>query len=103
MEAKISVIESLRLFLAESANNPRYKQRPQDFTRKRSLTMEHVALLIVSALRRTLDIELVDFFRLIGRPADCPTKGAFSQARYKLSTLFFGNGIVVFARLTTKP
>lgn len=103
MEAKISIIESLRLFLAEAANNSRYKQRPQDFTRKRSLTMEYVALMIVSALRRTLDIELVDFFKSVGRPSDCPTKGAFSQARYKLSTLFFGIGIVVFANLTTKP
>lgn len=89
MDAKIAIVESLRLFLAEAVTKPCYKQCPQDFTRKRSLTMEYVALLIVSALRRTLDIELVGFFKSVGCPADCPTKGAFSQARYKLSVSFF--------------
>jgi len=51
--------------------------------------MEYVALLIVSALRRSLEIELVDFFGSLGHLKDCPSKSAFSQARYKLSIRFF--------------
>jgi hypothetical protein len=117
MEANLSIIASLRSFLSDAAKNPQYKQRPTDFTRERSLTMKCVALLILSALRRTLDVELVDFFKEIeshrGVGAEpravgvdfapiaqgtdaAPTKSAFSQARYKLSTLFLSIGLPVF-------
>jgi hypothetical protein len=85
METKLVIIESLKSFLSKAAVNPRYKTRPQDFTRERSLTMENVVLMLLSALRRSLDIELVGFFK----SAECPTKSAFSQARYKLSTHLF--------------
>ena len=100
MAAKLSIIESLRCFLSDAVKKPQYKRQPTDFSRERSLTMRTVALLILSALRWALDVELVDFFKVIGYSYAAPTKGAFSLACYKLATLFLLNGMPVFWKLT---
>src|SRR5207249_8848078 len=61
----------------------------EDFSRDRKLPMEKVVGLLINFLKRSLSVEVKEFFDILGQSEmDC-TKGAFSLQRVKLKPLFF--------------
>ena len=78
----------MKSFLAEGlSNRQKYLTRTTDFTRKRILTFERLCLFLLSNSKRTLSLELDEFFL---EQAEWPcTKSAFSQARYRVRSDFF--------------
>jgi hypothetical protein len=59
------------------------------FTRDRCLDYQGVAMNIINLPRRTLAVELEDYFERIGSQDLNYTKGAFSHARKKIAPVFF--------------
>ena len=81
-------LDGLKKFVHEASLDVRYRARPQDFTRERLLPFHRVVSIILSAMKRPLDLELKMIFDLVDG-LDCPTDSAFSQARKKLLSEFF--------------
>lgn len=77
----------LKLVLQSPDFQARHRQHPHDFTRQRRLTFVIVVCLLLNLLKRALQDELDEFFKVLG---DAPfalrqvTKSAFCQARLKL-------------------
>jgi hypothetical protein len=70
----------------------RHRQKPTDFTRHRILTFCTVVLFLINMVKRALQDELDEFFKLLeeGQVAQrVVTKSAFSQARQKLKHTAF--------------
>ena len=89
MNANIKIIEGLKKFLNNSLNNrEKYCINDKVFTRDRILTFSITCLLLINMLRRSLSIEIYDFFDLMYFNTEC-SKSAFSQSRYKLKYQFF--------------
>lgn len=91
--ANVKIIEDLQAFLSlvqqEADVRHHFTSSPQDFTRKRQLPLERVVQLIVSLLKRSLSVEIREFFARVVHPSASCTKGAFSQQRQKLKASFF--------------
>lgn len=68
-------------------NREKYLNRASDFTRNRLLTFERLCLFMLSNSRRSLSLELDEFY-LEHQEWPC-TKSAFSQARYRIKSDFF--------------
>ena len=64
-------------------------QSETDFTRDRKLTLERIASLIINMPKRSLSIEIQEFFSSLQKDIAPSTKGAFSLQRTKLQPLFF--------------
>lgn len=62
---------------------------PSDFSRNRKLGLRRVAGMILNMPKRSLSIELVEFFEALGAGASPASKGAFSLQRTKLLPMFF--------------
>ena len=92
VEANLKIISELKLVLEEVANNVDLKllfvDGPESFTRDRKLTLQKIVGIIINMPKRSLSIEINDFFNLFNdnKPA---TKGAFSLQRGKLLPVFF--------------
>lgn len=84
-------LEALRLFPISVLGHPQgYFIRPgRDFTRRRSLFLERVAWLNITLLKKTLAVELDQFFDWLGTGEVSVTKSALVQARQKLLPRFF--------------
>lgn len=90
MKSNLQIIKEFRLFLNQAMNDKlKYCQRPQDFSRNRLLSFDQVAYFILNLSKRSLSIELDDFFESLYPKVTIPSKGAFSQARYKLKPVLF--------------
>lgn len=91
-DTNIKIIEELKAFLTIINSNSDLKvvftEHPTDFTRKRKLTFERTILLILNMLKKSLSIEINDFFELVDDNVHC-TKSAFSIQRKKLNASFF--------------
>lgn len=89
MKAKVlSVLEGMKSFLSSALDNrEKYLTRPSAFTRNRILRFSTVCLFLVNQPKRSLSIELDDYFLTLGEFA-C-TKAAFSKARYQIAPVFF--------------
>jgi len=81
--------KGLRRFLQlDSQARQQYLHDPvRAFTRKRMLPFQHTACLVLWQLKKSLALELFDFFRPLDLPF--PTKSAFVQARQKIHPSFF--------------
>jgi hypothetical protein len=94
VEANIKIIEELRLFLEVVSKEASLRELIADaktsFTRDRKLTFERLVGIIINMPKRSLSIEIQEFFDGLGKvPGGC-TKGAFSLQRGKLNPIFFG-------------
>ncbi|MGZ5192137.1 MAG: IS4 family transposase, partial [Flavisolibacter sp.] len=93
VEANVKIIEELKHFLAVVSNDPEIRklvtQSEKDFTRDRKLTMERLVGIIINMPKRSLSIEIQEFFDSLQKDVECSTKGAFSLQRTKLQALFF--------------
>jgi hypothetical protein len=90
--ANIKIIHELKLVLEEISSNQElrilFTSSATDFSRERKLTMKRLVGIIINLPKRSLSIELKDFFDIIEE--DTPaTKGAFSLQRTKLLPILF--------------
>src|SRR5882672_3922858 len=93
VEANVKIIEELKLFLKTVSDDPAIRklitQSESDFSRERKLTVERIAGIIINMPKRSLSIEIQEFFDSLGKGLESCTKGAFSLQRGKLKPLFF--------------
>jgi hypothetical protein len=93
VEANVRIIEDLRYFLEIVSKDVQLKkaltQKEKDFTRNRKLTLERVVGLILNMPKRSLSIEIQEFFDSLEKGLKSSTKGAFCLQRGKLKALFF--------------
>ena len=91
--ANLKIIEELKLFLETISSDPELRklvtENENDFSRKRKLSLERIAGIIINMPKRSLSIEIQEFFDSMGKGLDSCTKGAFSLQRTKLKPLFF--------------
>lgn len=87
-----NLFSRLRTLLESQDFLERHRQHERDFSRKRSLSFLVVIFTLINMLKRSLQDELDELFRLFS-DADvaerCVTKSAFSQARQKLKHTAF--------------
>lgn len=92
VSANLKIITELKLVLEEVSNNKEIKKLfvngDHSFIRDRKLTIQRLVGIIINMPKRSLSIELKDFFDILkeDKPA---TKGAFSLQRSKLLPVFF--------------
>lgn len=93
VEANVKIIKELKNFLRLVAMDSDIRklvtERENDFSRERKLPLEKIAGIIINMPKRSLSIELQEFFDSLGNGQEACTKGAFSLQRAKLKPLFF--------------
>lgn len=93
VEANLKIISELKSFLETISGDQELKKifsvHPTDFSRDRKLPFDRVVALIFNFLKRSLTIELHEFFDILRADKERCTKGAFSLQRIKLLPLFF--------------
>ena len=93
VDANVKIIEELKYFLKAVSTDASIRklvtQSEVDFSRDRKLPMERIAGLIINMPKRSLSIEIQEFFDSLEKDLEPCTKGAFSLQRTKLQVLFF--------------
>lgn len=94
VQANVKIMQDLQAYLEvcckESETRRKFISSEHDFTRRRKLPMESVALLVVNFLKRSLNVEIREFFeKALGEEKMSCTKGAFCLQRLKLHPSFF--------------
>lgn len=91
--SNVKIIEELKYFLEvvsqEEVIRKYVTQTEADFSRDRKLPMERIVGLIINLPKRSLSIEIQEFFDSLDKSLKPATKGAFSLQRTKLKALFF--------------
>ncbi len=85
--ACVGLLETLKTRLLSPAFKERHRRKAKDFTRQRCLTFAIVVIFLLNLIKRALQDELDEFFKLLeGEEVAVRrvTKSAFSQARQKL-------------------
>jgi hypothetical protein len=101
LEANVTIIEELKKFVTTVSSRPDFLQyfKKSDcfFTRERKLPFSQLVLFIAKLCKKTLSLELEDFFEEINSDTPC-TLSAFVQQRAKLSDSFFHcwNAVLLF-------
>jgi len=90
LKTNIQILHEVREFLDKAQLNiENYVTKKAAFTKAKKLSFLNVVLFILQLPKKSLSIELEDFFDLISPEEMACTKSAFSQARYKLKEDFF--------------
>lgn len=93
VEANVKILTELRLFLHEVVHDKELRKlfstHPEGFSRNRKLTLQNLVGILINQPKRSLSVELREFFSCLREETASCTKGAFSQQRSKLSPLFF--------------
>ena len=93
VEANVSIIEELKYFLELVSKDPSIRKSvtlsETDFTRERKLTLKRVVGIIINMPKRSLSIEIQEFFESLDKGLESSSKGAFSLQRTKLHPSFF--------------
>lgn len=92
LETNVKIIEELKEFISLIVQNPdilsQFCNNESDFIRSRKLPFERIVLLIVKVCKKTLSVELEQFFEGINLQTSCSVS-AFSQQRMKLNPEFY--------------
>lgn len=93
VEANIKIIRELKFFLDLVSSDPDIRklvtQNESDFMRERKLPLKRIAGIILNMPKRSLSIEIQEFFDILDDSLGSCTKGAFSLQRSKLKPIFF--------------
>ena len=93
VEANLQIIEALKKFLDEFSEDKELRKlvtgKESDFSRNRKLPFKRLVGMIINMPKRSLSIELQEFFDHIEKGSDGCTKGAFCSQRSKLNPMFF--------------
>jgi len=96
IDTNIRIIEDLKSFLRKCKDERLFTKDEKAFTKDRKLTYERTVALIINMLKRSLSVEINEFFEILDIGLDC-TKSAFVQQRVKLQHEFFMVWNVVLA------
>lgn len=92
LNTNIKIIEELKEFISIIVQRPdllkHFCNRSSDFSRNRKLPFERIVLLIVKLCKKTLSVELEQFFEDINLQTSCSVS-AFTQQRMKLNPEFY--------------
>lgn len=92
LNANLRIIEELKEFISIVINTPDllqvFSSDSKAFTRTRKLPFDRLVFLIIKLCKRTLSLELEQFFEEINSANPC-TVSAFSQQRKKLNPWFY--------------
>lgn len=92
VQTNLKIIAELKSVLNEISENKSLRElvtnTPTAFSRDRKITMQRLVAMIINLPKRSLSIEIREFFDVL-EINDCATKGAFSQQRSKLLPVFF--------------
>jgi hypothetical protein len=92
-DVNVKIVEELKAFLHICRTNPDVldvmRASEKDFTRNRKLTFARLVLFICRLGKKTLSVELENFFEKDLALSETCTVGAFSQQRKKLKSEFF--------------
>lgn len=91
-EANLEIIKRLKEFLLQVKEDPSLRHHftsVEAFTKNRKLPLERMVYLIISLLKRSLSVELEDFFQSYYPAHSCASKAALSKQRQKLDYSFF--------------
>ncbi len=92
VDANLKIIDELKLVLEEVSRNSEVKslfvKSAESFSRKRKLTIKTLVGILINMPKRSLSIELNEFFDILDDNSPA-TKGAFSLQRSKLLPEFF--------------
>jgi hypothetical protein len=102
IDTNLQLIAELKAFITELSLDTdlfnKVRISPKDFTRTRKLPFEQLVYFISKLCKKTLSVELEDFFSASGYGINCSVSG-FVQQRLKLNPLFFSIGINFYAPL----
>jgi hypothetical protein len=92
VQANLKIIAELKSVLHEVSTNPSlrslFTDSPGSFSRNRKLTLNRLVGIIINLPKRSLSIEIREFFEVIEQD-QIASKGAFSLQRSKLLPVFF--------------
>ena len=92
VKVAVKILSELKSFVMQVASQKGvldcFRKSNKDFTRNRKLPFERVVLLIAKLCKKTLSIELEQFFQELGVANGCSVS-AFTQQRIKLKASFF--------------
>ena len=92
VKVAVKILSELKSFVMQVASQEGvlgcFRKSKKDFTRNRKLPFERVVLLIAKLCKKTLSIELEQFFQELGVENGCSVS-AFTQQRIKLKASFF--------------
>ena len=86
------MVYHLRNRLESESFVARHRKRPEDFSRERCLSFQIVILMLINMMKRSLQDELDEFFKVLNQEKVASRrvgKSAFSQARQKLKASAF--------------
>lgn len=93
IETNLKIINELKGFLELILKDPKlregFSRKQQDFTRNRKLSFEKIALFLINLSKKSLSVELKEFFDLLSITELRCTKSALSQQRQKIHHCFF--------------
>ena len=84
-----TIIEYTSQQLASIIFHYTHKTAPEHFTRKSNLGFKNTALIILNLIKKSLKVEVMNFFYQFNKEVEIPTRQALSQARDKISYLAF--------------
>jgi len=90
------IIQKVKAFIMIDIVDDKYKSRTSDFTRNRKLPFKLLVLFMLRKLYKSLALEISDFFKELQMSKCFLSKSAFTQARQKLSPLFFQDLLQTF-------
>ncbi len=88
LDANVKIIEDLKLFLKSCKEKRLFTKDEKAFTKDRKLPYERTVAVIINMLKRSLSVEIDEFFDIIDSDIHC-SKSAFVQQRLKLLHDFF--------------
>ena len=88
IDANIKIIEDLKSFLKLSKEKRLFTKDEKAFTKDRKLPYDRTVAVIINMLKRSLSIEIDEFFDVLNS-GTCCSKSAFVQQRLKLLHDFF--------------
>ena len=90
LKTNLQILQEVRTFFETSQlNMDKFVTKKGAFTKAKKLSFSSVVLFLLQLPKRSLSIELEDFFESINSPETICTKSAFSQARYKVREDYF--------------
>ena len=107
IKLNLKTIEALKGFLDKVLSDAELRKQvtgsENNFTRTRKLPLPLLAGFILNMVKRSLSVEIQDFFHSLGKGSFSCTKSAFCQHRTKLLPLFFKSGISFLLITSMKP
>ena len=92
LDANLRIISDLKEFISYVSKDRSFLNlfcvSEKDFSRNRKLPFDKLILFISKLCKKTLSIEIENFFEELGCAISCSVS-AFSQQRLKLNPLFF--------------